>query len=191
MTILLTIIGLFLVLTILWDAFETVVHDWERWSAELLESHLSFPMLVFFRSQHDNQSWLAALTSILDTSAFAIASFEGECVRQARLTFAMARHTLVDLALVLHAAPVEPGGNRLRDEDLSAIRSLVPSTLRLRESGESAKRLQELRGMYEGYLHSLSRQLLLPLPPWLLASTSLDNWQISDWGPRPPEQEHF
>src|SRR5262245_53685398 len=40
--------------------------DWERWSAELLESHVSFPLLSYFRSQHDNQSWVAALTTILD-----------------------------------------------------------------------------------------------------------------------------
>ncbi len=168
-----------------------LLHDWERWSAELLESHLSFPMLVFFRSQHDNQSWLAALASILDTSSFAIASFKGECVWQARLTFAMARHTLVDLALVLHAAPVAPPVNRLGDEELAALRGLVASTLRLNPGAESAQQLQELRGMYEGYLFSLSARLLLPLPPWLLTSTTLDNWQISAWGPKLPKREHF
>ena len=48
--------------------------QWERWAAEVLESHISFPMLSFYRSQHDNQSWLAALTAILDTSALVVAA---------------------------------------------------------------------------------------------------------------------
>src|SRR5258708_1193072 len=51
--------------------------DWERWSAELLESQLSYPMLSLFRSQHENESWVAALTMVLDASALVIATFDG------------------------------------------------------------------------------------------------------------------
>src|SRR5207248_1750142 len=51
--------------------------DWERWAAELLESHLSYPVLSYYRSQHDNQSWVATLTMILDTSALVIAGVNG------------------------------------------------------------------------------------------------------------------
>jgi hypothetical protein len=42
------------------------LRDWEMWAADLMESHLSYPVLCFFRSQHDNQSWLAALSTVLD-----------------------------------------------------------------------------------------------------------------------------
>ena len=51
--------------------------EWERWAAELLESHLSFPVLSFYRSQHENQSWVGALAAILDTSALLIAGVDG------------------------------------------------------------------------------------------------------------------
>src|SRR5207249_4041653 len=51
--------------------------EWERWAAELLESHLSFPVLSYYRSQHDNQSWVGALATVLDTSALLIAGVEG------------------------------------------------------------------------------------------------------------------
>lgn len=169
-----------------------LLHEWERWSADLSESHLSFPMPVYFRSQHDNQSWLAALTAILDASAFSIATLEGECMRQARLTFAMARHTLVDLALVLYAAPREPHIERLPAEKLSAIRSLLTSEgLRMGNRNESHQRLRELRQMYEPYVYSLSERLRLPLPSWMLESTLLDNWQISAWGPAASQKKHF
>ena len=74
--------------------------EWERWSAELLESHISYPQLCYFRSQHTNQSWLSALTAILDTSALLIAGVTAQEARQAQLTFAMARHAVVDLAQI-------------------------------------------------------------------------------------------
>src|SRR5262249_31799064 len=50
--------------------------EWERWAAELLEIQLSFPVLSYYRSQHDNQSWVGTLTTILDTSALVIAGVE-------------------------------------------------------------------------------------------------------------------
>ncbi len=81
--------------------------EWERWSAELLESHISYPLLCYFRSQHNNQSWISALTAILDTSALLIAGVRGHEARQAQLTFAMARHALVDLAQIFSLAPVK------------------------------------------------------------------------------------
>ena len=80
--------------------------EWERWCAELLESHLSYPVLCFYRSQHSNQSWLATLTTILDTCSLIIVGIEGTSARQARLTFAMARHAVVDLAQVIGQAPL-------------------------------------------------------------------------------------
>ena len=56
--------------------------EWERWSAELLESHISYPLLCYFRSQHNNQSWISALTAILDTSALLIAGVRGHEARR-------------------------------------------------------------------------------------------------------------
>src|SRR6202035_5131352 len=70
------------------QALMTVLHDWERSSADILESHISYPAVCYFRSQHTNESWLAALTAILDTSAIMLACVENPCTRQARLTFA-------------------------------------------------------------------------------------------------------
>lgn len=164
-------------------ALTGLLHEWERWSAELLESHLSFPVLVYFRSQHDNQSWLAALTSILDTCAFVITNLEGESVRQAQLTFAMARHAIVDLALVLHTAPQEPQIDRLPQKDFSILREFVDrEALRLQAGNDSAERLVELRRMYEPYVYALSLRLRLALPHWIPEMSRTDNWQMSAWG---------
>jgi hypothetical protein len=165
------------------EELRQLLHEWERWSAELLESHLSFPVLVYFRSQHDNQSWLGAITSILDTSAFAIVNMEGACERQARLTFAIARHAIVDLALVLHCPPHEPEDDRLTSPGLAHIRSILTSEgIHLREGSDLDKKLSELRGMYEPYINALSDRLCMDLPPWIPESSRTDNWQASAWG---------
>jgi hypothetical protein len=95
------------------DSVDGLLADWEYWSAELLESQISYPVLAFFRSQHDNQSWLSALTTILDVSALGLAGVEGVSTWQSRRTFAMARHAVVDLAVVLRTPPEPPPEDRL------------------------------------------------------------------------------
>ena len=184
------------------ETLRQLLYEWERWSAELLESHLSYPVLVYFRSQHDNQSWLAALTSILDVSAFSMASLEGECQHQAQLTFAIARHTLVDLALVLRCPPREPENDRLPANELAHLRSILAAQgLQLHDGTEIDERLGNLRKMYEPYVYSLSDHLCLAVPNWITESGKADNWQISAWGqntdpvgrnlPGPRKKEHF
>ena len=158
------------------------LEEWERWAAELLESHVSFPVLSYYRSQHDNQSWLAALTAILDTSTLVIAGAKGVDPFQAELTFATARHTVVDLAQVYFVPPVEPDPDRLPPDRLRRLRAeLGAAGLNLREGEAVDKKLAELRGMYEPFLSALARHFLLALPPVLSDSTPVDNWQTSAW----------
>ncbi len=166
------------------EALRVLLHDWERWSAELLESHLSYPVLAYFRSQHDNQSWVASLAVILDTCAIIMAGLAGACERQAELTFAMARHALVDLSLVFRTKPREPVHDRLAAERLKELRaSIAAAGLKLREGSEADEKLHELRRMYEPYLYALSTYLKMPIPPWIAAgSQGRDNWQISVFG---------
>ena len=162
------------------ESIRQLLHEWERWSAELLESHLSYPVLAFFRSQHDNQSWLAALTSILDASALVMVGLEGACVRQAQLTFAMARHAVVDLSLIFGVTPRWPEPDRLPPAQLTNLRSrLMAAGLRPRAGDEEDRKLMELRGMYEPFIFALSTHFLLALPPWVQESAIADNWQAS------------
>jgi hypothetical protein len=184
------------------DALRELLYDWERWSAELLESHLSFPVLAYYRSQHDNQSWLSALTAVLDVCALIIVGLEGACEHQARLTFAIARHAVVDLAFVFKTPPRPPERDRLSEEDLLHLRTaLAAENLHLRTGEEADERLREPRRMYEPYVYALSRYLHLDLPPWVSDAGRRDNWQTSAWewvrgiqrgeGPLGIRREHF
>jgi hypothetical protein len=165
------------------EALRDLLKDWELWSAELMESHLSYPVLAFFRSQHDNQSWIAALTAILDTCALLKAGIEGACERQADLTFAIARHAVVDLSQVFGTAPRAMPHDRLPENDLRHLReTLAKHGLRLRDTQEADHKLAALRRMYEPYIHALATYLNHTLPPWIPAKNRKDNWQTTAWG---------
>src|SRR6266540_4048496 len=124
--------------------------DWERWSAELLESHVSFPVLSYFRSQHDNQSWVAALTTILDACAFVMVKIDDAAGPTARVTFAMARHAVVDLCAVFRLKPTPPPTDRLpRKEEQRFEDFLAAGGVRVRGDEKSLAKLSTMRAMYE------------------------------------------
>jgi hypothetical protein len=161
--------------------------EWERWSAVLLESHISFPVLSYYRSQHENQSWVGTLTAILDTSALVIAGVDGPDSYQARLTFAMARHAAVDLALVFQRPPLAPRSDRLPEADLAPLReSLREAGVKMREGPDVANALAELRGLYEPFVNALATYFLFALPPFQPDYPPVDNWQTSPGRPRSP-----
>jgi hypothetical protein len=161
----------------------SLLSEWEKWAADLMESHLSYPVLGYYRSQHDNQSWISALTTILDTCALIIVGIDGLPDWQAKLTFAMARHVAVDLSQVFRISPAPPA-ERLAADDVGALRqSLAAVGLVLSDGGGAYERLTHLRQMYEPYVNSLAGFLLMPLPPWLPGPKHADNWQTSIWEP--------
>jgi hypothetical protein len=162
---------------------DRVFHEWEHWAAELLESHLSYAVLGYFRSQHDNQFWLSGLVAIMDAAAICQTSLEGAPARQAQLTFAMARHAIVDLAQVFGTPPREDGPSRLPNADLERLRqTLTQAGLRLQNELVFADRLNELRRMYEPYAVALAEYFLIELPPWIRPPGAHDNWRTSRWG---------
>jgi Ion channel len=165
------------------EALEELFYEWERWSAELLESHLSYPVLCYFRSQHDNQSWLGALTAILDACALTIVGVEGACGKQAQLTFAITRHAIVDLAQIFHATPRPPHPDRLPPAELARLRQVLSEvSLTLHTGDDKDKQLRDLRAMYEPYVNALSDFLAIKLPPWIHSQKVVDSWSTSAWG---------
>src|SRR5271157_2312181 len=164
------------------ERLDQFLGEWEHWAAEVLESHISFPVLSYYRSQHDNQSWLAALTAILDTAALVIAGAKGADPYQAQLTFATARHTVVDLAQAYHVPPIDPDPDRLPEDQWRRLQGeLRTAGVDLRDGEAVDRKLAELRGMYEPFVNALARHFLLTLPPVHSESTPIDNWQTSAW----------
>jgi len=166
-----------------WDGLCAYLGGWEQWVAELMETHLAYPVLGYFRSQHLNQNWLAAMCTVLDACAFMIAAAPRESVDSARFTFAIARHAVVDLSYSFHVAPRPPAHDRLPDEDLGELlRQLsaagVEPAVDARTVGE---RLTHTRALYEPYVCALSSHLELALPAWLAPESPNDNWRNTEW----------
>jgi hypothetical protein len=154
------------------DALTLLLADWERWCAAMLETHISYPILCYYRSQHDNQSWLSALTAILDTCALLITTVEGPSTRQAQLTFAIGRHTLVDLGHVFGQEKVEQRfrdapPQRLPDAEFARLCSMLDvAGFSLCSQIDSRARLNAIRKLYEPHAAAMSRYLHLELPLW-------------------------
>ncbi|MBV8694496.1 MAG: two pore domain potassium channel family protein [Ktedonobacteraceae bacterium] len=156
--------------------------DWERWCAEVLESHISYPVLTYYRSQHERQSWLAALTTILDTCALLIVGFEGISTPTARFTFAIARHAAVDLAQVFRTTPKAAHHQRLSSQDFARMRAALAEVgLSLQHGEDAEQQLAELRYIYEPFVYALANHLLVNLPPWISTTKLVDDWQTSAW----------
>ena len=173
------------------SALVELLVEWERWSAEILESHISYPILCYYRSQHDNQSWLSALTAVLDTCALLISVVPGEASRQAQLTFAIARHALVDLGHVFHLEKMEArfrdnpqGRDRLTTDRLPPAHfkqlcdAMSESGLRLCGDPDAAARLHALRALYEPHAQAIANYLGMSLPAWIPEPRAKDQWKL-------------
>lgn len=118
------------------------------------------------------------MTTVLDICAAMIAWMETGSGRAARLTFAIARHALVDLCEVFHLEPRPPADDRLSPEGLERLRPLVAGTgVPLQTGAAGDAKLVSLRKLYEPYANSLAQFLMMPLPPWLPSEKNRDNWQ--------------
>ena len=160
------------------------LRDWERWCTEILESHLSYPVLNYYRSQHEHQSWLAALSTILNVSALLMVGVDGIPSTNARFTFAIARHAAVDLTQSLKTTTPMPDAkhSRLSHDDFKRLCAmLAESGLYIRDDQETEQRLHDLRLIYEPFLRVLADYLLITLPPWIPDPKSVDDWQTSAW----------
>ena len=154
---------------------DLLLRDFEIWSAEVLEAHLSYPVLCLYRSQHRDQSWLATLTTVLDTCALLIVGIEDINCNQASATFAMARRAAVDQAhlfLLSHGKPLEEPASRAerlpREEFARLCGMLHHAGAKFAASDEGVEeKLARLRATYEPAVQSLSDYLMMPLPPWM------------------------
>jgi hypothetical protein len=144
------------------------LREGERWMAENLQSHLSHPVLVFYRPQHLGESWLVALATVLDSCALLIAGGEGIAAAQARLTYRMGLNLLRDLTKAL-GMTVDPRSRmRLTEADLPALIAAAKAAgLTLTLEPGAALELVRLARRYDVYLVNLSTWLMIPLPSWV------------------------
>jgi hypothetical protein len=124
---------------------------------------------------------------ILDTCSVLLSNFPEVNRHQLQITFAMARHAAVDLALIFHARQPKEVHERLSSERYNKfLHNLNDAGLRVDCSDASFERLSELRQMYEPFIEALSRYFEFALPPMIAEEATIDNWQRSPWQKQSP-----
>ncbi len=159
-----------------------LLQRWEQWASEMVESHLSYPMLSYYRSQHHNQNWLTAMGAIMDTCAICLVGLRDVETFPAKMTFATERLALVELSRIFELSPATNSPDRLPAADFERLAELLREAgVEFSDAEEAEGRLSEFRATYEPFLIALSDYLLIALPEWL-PSDELDNWQNSPRG---------
>jgi hypothetical protein len=166
-----------------WPVLAEYLSGWETWTAELMETHLAYPVLAYFRSQHINQNWLSAMCTVLDACVLTIACAPVGSVDSARFTFAIARHAVVDLSYTFHASPRDPARDRLPPADLHELLAQLRAAgiEPAEDATDVAERVARMRALYEPYINALAHHLELALPAWLAAESPTDNWRTTEW----------
>jgi len=175
------------------ESLRSLFEEFERWGASLLETYLSYPVLAVYRSQHEQLSWIASLSCVCDACALVQVAYRAEgkemdrLQRQAKLTYAMLRHLVVDIAYVMDADPVKDGPDRLGAEGWSRMASQIcESGAPIVLGDEACERLRSMRHDYEPYLLGLAEDLQLTVPPWVRMDHQLASWETTAW-----DGEHF
>ncbi len=157
----------------LWDDLPRFLGEWENWCAQVLDSHVAYPILMFFRSSHDNESWVSALGAVLDAGTLLVTSVvvgpkdQRVPTGQAILTVKGGRHLVEDLSQFLGFS--REGGVMVERAEFDTAR------LRLKRAGLGLKpdadaswaKFAELRAGYALALNQMAAFLLTPPATWI------------------------
>ena len=143
-----------------------VFANWEAWSAEVLDSHLSYPLLAFFRSTHDNKSWISALGAVLDAAALILTVVEDGPRGPAYFLQSVGTHLVGDLGQ--HFRLDGQGDPYVEEAEFgSACERLAAAGYRLRDAATSWVAFAKLRGEYAGILNAMAKRWATPPALWV------------------------
>ena len=150
-------------------SLETWLAGWETWASDLIESHAVYPMLAFYRSQHDGHSWLAALAVVLDLCTLLIAGGGDARCHQATATFSALRRILDESSAALGTGDLRATSTRRWDD--ASLQLVAPTLRRIvpqwRDDPSTRRAVERLRSSYEPRLVGLAQYLMLKLPEWV------------------------
>jgi Ion channel len=148
------------------DDLENVMKEAQMWVATLMETHLAYPVLAFFRSSHNDESWIGALGTLLDASVLMMTTIEGRA-GQARILYNIGRHATADLCRYFSLAGSSRTPGVEREEFDRACDRILAAGFTLKNRDEAWKHFSDLRGAYAGELNALSRLFIIPPLQWV------------------------
>lgn len=147
------------------DRFPDLFLDWQRWAVEVLDSHVAYPLLGFFRSSHDNLSWISALGTVLDTASLVLTTIDGPPRGEAKLFKRVGTHLVEDIYNLGFRAGV-PTNLERSDFDAACDRlEAAGYTLEARDHAWPA--FESARATYAPRLEAMARYWATPATSWL------------------------
>ena len=140
--------------------------SWEVWAAEVLDSHVAYPILGFFRSSHDNESWVSSIGAVLDAATLVLTTVEGVPRGHAQMMAAMGEHLVEDVAQIV-GFENEPGAGIARMEFDEARQRLVTAGYSLSEADLSWRLFGARRSHYAARLNLLAEFWVSPPSQWI------------------------
>ena len=148
------------------DDLAQLFFDWEKWAAEVLDSHMAYPLLAYFRSSHDNESWISALGAVLDAATLVQTTVVDVPRGPAKMMYAMGRHAVEDLARYFRIPrDHEPGVERYEFDEARARLASVGYTLLAPDDSWVA--FARLRSEYAGALNDMAKWFAAPPTQWI------------------------
>lgn len=147
------------------DELRSLFREWEQWSAEVLDSHVAYPLLGYFRSSHDNVSWISAVGAVLDAAALVVTTIREVPRGQAEITLRVGAHLVEDISNYLRLAG---DGSGVDFEAFSGVYDrLAQAGYALEDRDEAWRSFEHARGKYAGRLETLAAYWATPAPSWV------------------------
>lgn len=156
------------------DSLPPLMRSAQSWCALIMETHLAYPVLAYFRSSHDYQSWVGTLGTLLDAATLLSTTVQGEA-GEARILYDIARHASRDLA---HYFRFPVGGKEpglTREEFDNACDTLEHAGYRLHDRSVAWERFAELRGAYASNINALAHFFSIPPLQWIGDRSAIDS----------------
>jgi hypothetical protein len=148
------------------DELPDLFAKWELWAAEVLESHVAYPILGFFRSSHDNESWVGSIGAVLDAATLVVTTVEGVPRGHAQLVASMGEHLVEDVSSAF-GFQNEPGAGIARLEFDEARQRLAAAGYRLSEADPAWRSFSQRRSHYAARLNLLAELWVSPPSQWI------------------------
>lgn len=146
---------------------EAILLEAQRWVARVMESHLAYPALAFFRSSHDYQSWVGTLGTLLDAATLMMTTIEGGRDGEARIFYNLSRHAAHDLTRHFGVTSESDSAGLERGEFENACDRLVHAGYLLHDRTVAWERFSKMRATYAPQLNALARFFEIPPLQWI------------------------
>ena len=148
------------------QVLEKTFDDWRLWAAEVLESHLAYPLLFYFRSSHDGEAWLNSFGAVMDAAVLTVSTIESRARGPALICFKVGNHFVEDVSWYFDVPHDHVPGVSF-EQFQEARERLRFAGYELRPEAEAWERFQELRSAYADPLGRMAAFLAIEPTEWI------------------------